>query len=73
MHNPQIVQSLEARGLKNAHNIDEVDSRRAVRARPRPSGRRLREGAEKGLEIIDATCPMVTKIHVQAEKLEGRL
>ena len=24
----------------------------------------------KGLELIDATCPMVTKIHVQAEKLK---
>ena len=26
---------------------------------------------EKKLEIIDATCPMVTKIHVQAEKLKA--
>ena len=29
------------------------------------------EAKEKGLEIIDATCPMVTKIHVQAEKLKA--
>ncbi|MBV8584075.1 MAG: 4-hydroxy-3-methylbut-2-enyl diphosphate reductase, partial [Candidatus Eremiobacteraeota bacterium] len=26
---------------------------------------------KKGLEIIDATCPMVTKIHVQAQKLKA--
>ncbi len=29
------------------------------------------EAQRKGLEIIDATCPMVTKIHVQAEKLKA--
>ena len=34
---------------------------------------RLREGGRAEVSrSIDATCPMVTKIHVQAEKLQGR-
>jgi (E)-4-hydroxy-3-methyl-but-2-enyl pyrophosphate reductase len=71
VHNPQIVKTLEDNGLRNAHNVDEVDSGALfVRAHGLPID--LYEKAKnKGLEIIDATCPMVTKIHVQAEKLKA--
>ena len=31
----------------------------------------LEKAKEKNLHVIDATCPMVTKIHVQAEKLKA--
>ena len=31
----------------------------------------LQKAKEKNLTVIDATCPMVTKIHVQAEKLKS--
>jgi len=71
VHNPQMVESLEARGLKNAHAVDEVDSGALfVRAHGLPV-EVLDTAKTKGLEIIDATCPMVTKIHVQAEKLKA--
>ncbi len=71
VHNPQMVESLEARGLKNAHNVDEVDAGALfVRAHGLPV-EVFDKAKEKKLEIIDATCPMVTKIHVQAEKLKA--
>ncbi len=71
VHNPQMVESLEQRGLKNATSVDEVDTGALfVRAHGLPV-EVYEKAKEKGLEIIDATCPMVTKIHVQAEKLKA--
>ena len=71
VHNPQMVESLEERGMHNAHSVDEVDSGALfVRAHGLPV-EVYEDAREKGLEIIDATCPMVTKIHVQAEKLKA--
>ncbi len=71
VHNPQMVESLAARGLRNAHAVDEVDAGALfVRAHGLPVDV-FEKAKEKNLEIIDATCPMVTKIHVQAEKLKA--
>lgn len=70
VHNPQMVESLAARGLRNAGSVGEVDAGALfVRAHGLPM-EVFDEAKGKGLEIIDATCPMVTKIHVQAEKLK---
>jgi (E)-4-hydroxy-3-methyl-but-2-enyl pyrophosphate reductase len=71
VHNPQMVRSLEERGLQNAASVDDVDSGTLfVRAHGLPTDV-YEKAAAKGLEVIDATCPMVTKIHVQAEKLKA--
>ncbi len=71
VHNPQMVASLESRGLKNAHSVDDVSSGTLfVRAHGLPT-EVFDKARSKGLEIVDATCPMVTKIHVQAEKLKA--
>ena len=66
-----MVESLASRGLKNAQTVDEVDAGALfVRAHGLPV-EVFEKAKEKNLEIIDATCPMVTKIHVQAEKLKA--
>lgn len=71
VHNPQMVESLQSRGLRNAHSVDDVDAGSLfVRAHGLPV-EVFDKAQAKGLEIIDATCPMVTKIHVQAEKLKA--
>jgi 4-hydroxy-3-methylbut-2-enyl diphosphate reductase len=71
VHNPQMVAQLEAQGLKNAHSVDEIEGGTMfVRAHGLPV-ETFEKAAAKGLTIIDATCPMVTKIHVQAEKLRA--
>jgi (E)-4-hydroxy-3-methyl-but-2-enyl pyrophosphate reductase len=70
VHNPQMVESLAARGLRNAHSVDDVEGGALfVRAHGLPVDV-FEKAAEKGLEVIDATCPMVTKIHVQAKRLK---
>ncbi|HEV3156867.1 MAG TPA: 4-hydroxy-3-methylbut-2-enyl diphosphate reductase [Candidatus Baltobacteraceae bacterium] len=71
VHNPQMVANLAERGLRNASSIDEVDDGTLfVRAHGLPVDI-ITEAAAKRLEVIDATCPMVTKIHVQAERLRA--
>ena len=71
VHNPQMVESLAFKGLKNAASVDEVDSGALfVRAHGLPT-EIFEKAQQKGLTVIDATCPMVTKIHVQAEKLKA--
>lgn len=71
VHNPQMVAQLDERGLRNAESVDEVDSGTLfVRAHGLPVSV-YEKAQEKGLQILDATCPMVTKIHVQAEKLRA--
>jgi 4-hydroxy-3-methylbut-2-enyl diphosphate reductase len=71
VHNPQMVASLSERGLRNADSVDEVESGALfVRAHGLPL-EVFEKAKEKNLEVIDATCPMVTKIHVQAEKLRA--
>jgi len=69
VHNPQMVRELEAKGLRNAHSIDEVDSGTLfVRAHGLPIDV-FEKAREKGLAVVDATCPMVLKIHKRAEML----
>ncbi len=71
VHNPQMVTSFEEKGLRNAHSVDEVESGTLfVRAHGLPV-EVFEKANAKGLTIVDATCPMVTKIHVQAEKLRA--
>jgi small subunit ribosomal protein S1 len=71
VHNPQMVEQLENKGLRNAQSIDDVDSGALfVRAHGLPVDV-YDKAKEKNLTIIDATCPMVTKIHVQAKKLKA--
>lgn len=71
VHNPQMVAQLEEQGLRNANSVDEVESGTLfVRAHGLPVSV-YEKAQEKGLQVLDATCPMVTKIHVQAEKLRA--
>jgi (E)-4-hydroxy-3-methyl-but-2-enyl pyrophosphate reductase len=71
VHNPQMVSQLEEKGLRNADSVDEVESGTLfVRAHGLPVS--IYEKAQaKGLQVLDATCPMVTKIHFQAERLRA--
>jgi 4-hydroxy-3-methylbut-2-enyl diphosphate reductase len=72
VHNPQMVASLEEKGLKNAHSVEEVPDGGTLFVRAHGLPTSVYERAqEKNLTVIDATCPMVTKIHVQAERLRN--
>ena len=74
VHNPIIVQELDDKGLHNVDALDDIPSGTLfVRAHGLPP-QTLETAKAKGLRVVDATCPMVTRTQRLAEKLtaEGR-
>ncbi len=75
VHNPYVVESLEAKGAITVEDVDEVPEDAVVvfsaHGSPPEDFERARE---KGHKVIDATCPLVTKVHNEARKYakEGR-
>ena len=69
IHNPRVVRELEAAGVGLAEDL-EPDSEGTVVIRAHGVTPSVIERArELGLEVIDATCPYVTKVHLAARKL----
>ena len=72
IHNPQVVQRLRDRGIEGASSVDEAADRgfRRVAITAHGMGPHLAgEAAAAGLELIDTTCPLVTKVQRLAQKL----
>ena len=75
VHNGYVVRELEARGAVFVDDIDAIPrgavtvfSAHGVAATVE------REAVARGLEIIDATCPLVAKVHLQVQRFvrQGR-
>jgi (E)-4-hydroxy-3-methyl-but-2-enyl pyrophosphate reductase len=74
VHNPIIVKELDEKGLINVESLDDVkEGTLFVRAHGLPP-QTLEAAQAKGLRVVDATCPMVTRTQRLAKKLseEGR-
>ena len=75
VHNPYVVGSLEEKGAITVENLDDVpeDSAVVFSAHGSPP-EDFERAAERRLRVIDATCPLVTKVHNEAKKYsqEGR-
>ena len=75
VHNPYVVRSLENKGAVTVENVTDVPEGSTVvfsaHGSP-PEDFHLAE--QRGLNVIDATCPLVTKVHHEAQKYarEGR-
>jgi len=64
IHNPQLVDELAARGVRIVNSHTDVFEGETLVIRSHGVERRVFEEAEKsGTEIVDATCPFVSKIH----------
>lgn len=72
IHNPQVVHRLRGQGVEGAQNLDEAESRgfKRVAITAHGFGPQLAQDASmRGLEMIDTTCPLVTKVQRLAQKL----
>lgn len=72
IHNPQVVERLRERGVEGAGSVDEAAGRgfRRVAITAHGMGPHLAgEAAAAGLELVDTTCPLVTKVQRLAQKL----
>ncbi|MBW3631391.1 MAG: 4-hydroxy-3-methylbut-2-enyl diphosphate reductase [Chloroflexi bacterium] len=72
IHNPQVVERLRERGVEGATSVAEAAGRgfRRVAITAHGMGPHLAgEAASAGMELIDTTCPLVTKVQRLAQKL----
>ncbi|MDU3337069.1 4-hydroxy-3-methylbut-2-enyl diphosphate reductase [Paraclostridium bifermentans] len=69
IHNKQAVLKYEENGLKTIDEVSEVPTSKSMIIRSHGVGEIVyTESKEKGLNVIDTTCPFVKKIHEVAKK-----
>jgi 4-hydroxy-3-methylbut-2-en-1-yl diphosphate reductase len=72
VHNKHVVADLESRGAVFVEELDEVpEGRTVVFSAHGVSPTVHAEAAARGLKTIDATCPLVTKVHHEARRFAG--
>jgi len=72
IHNPQVVARLRSRGVNGATSVDEAVERgvKRVAITAHGMGPHLAiQAADRNLELIDTTCPLVIKVQRLAQKL----
>jgi 4-hydroxy-3-methylbut-2-enyl diphosphate reductase len=69
VHNKHVVEELRAAGAIFVEELDEVpEGGRAIFSAHGVAPSVRRQAKERKLEVIDATCPLVTKVHLEAVK-----
>lgn len=70
VHNRYVVEDLRAKGAVFVEELDEVPAGGTVIFSAHGVAKAVREEAERrGLTVFDATCPLVTKVHVEVAKM----
>ncbi|MDE2023649.1 MAG: 4-hydroxy-3-methylbut-2-enyl diphosphate reductase [Gammaproteobacteria bacterium] len=71
VHNQHVVNDLRGKGAIFTENLADVPKGAVtIFSAHGVSDQRMQEARERGLKVIDATCPLVAKVHVQAQKYE---
>ena len=73
IHNPQVIDNLASQGIRSVKDIGEVPAGSIVVMPSHGVPRSVMQAAnESKLEIIDLTCPFVSKVHRHAESLKDQ-
>lgn len=75
VHNAYVVNDLREKGAIFIEELDDVPTGSTLIFSAHGVSQLIREEADKrGLKIFDATCPLVTKVHIEVSKMrkEGR-
>jgi 4-hydroxy-3-methylbut-2-enyl diphosphate reductase len=73
VHNAHVIADLERRGAVFVDEIDDVPEGATVIFSAHGVSPAVRARAtERGLEVIDATCPLVAKVHAEARRFSAR-
>lgn len=72
VHNRAVTSELEARGLQKRNSLDEVKGGTMVIRAHGLSQTEIQAARDRGLDIVDATCPIVTQAQDAAKELERR-
>ncbi len=70
VQNRYVVEDLRAKGAVFVEELDEVPAGGTVIFSAHGVAKAVREEAERrGLKVFDATCPLVTKVHIEVAKM----
>ncbi len=73
VHNAHVVEDLEHRGVVFVDELDEIPDGTTVVFSAHGVAPAVRaEAAQRDLNVIDATCPLVAKVHTEARRFVGR-
>lgn len=73
VHNRHVLDRLRGLGVRFVDTLDEIPEGSVTIFSAHGVAEAVeRAGAERGLRVIDATCPLVTKVHKQAQRAESR-
>jgi len=73
VHNVHVVRDLEARGAVFVDSEDDVPEGALVVLSAHGVAPQVYERcAERGLKVVDAVCPLVSKVHAEARRYAGR-
>jgi (E)-4-hydroxy-3-methyl-but-2-enyl pyrophosphate reductase len=72
VHNKRVTDELESKGLQKVEDYDAKNTgTMVIRAHGLPKSK-IQEAKDRGLEIVDATCPIVLRAQEAAQTLEKR-
>jgi 4-hydroxy-3-methylbut-2-enyl diphosphate reductase len=69
VHNPQLVERLSTQGIEVVHDLASVDAPTVAVTAHGAAPEVYRRAKEAGLELIDTTCPLVTRVQQLAKSL----
>ena len=72
VHNRYVVEDLRAKGAVFIDELDEVPAGEIVVFSAHGVSKAVRQdAANRGLQVFDATCPLVTKVHIEVERMRA--
>ena len=72
VHNKHVVEDLRSKGARFVDEIDEIpDNAITIFSAHGVSQKVVDQAAARNLPVIDATCPLVAKVHKEAQKYEA--
>ncbi|MFP3943306.1 MAG: 4-hydroxy-3-methylbut-2-enyl diphosphate reductase, partial [Alphaproteobacteria bacterium] len=73
VHNKHVVETLKARGARFVEEVDEIPPGAVtIFSAHGVAERVVTDAGERKLEVIDATCPLVTKVHKEGQRYAAK-
>jgi 4-hydroxy-3-methylbut-2-enyl diphosphate reductase len=71
VHNRHVLEDFRGRGVRFVETLEEIPAGSVtIFSAHGVAGEIESKGRERNLRVIDATCPLVTKVHLQAQRYE---
>lgn len=73
VHNQRVVQRLKAKGVKFVEEVEQIPGQAVAVFSAHGVSRQVEEDAKaRSLEVLDATCPLVSKVHKEGQRYAAK-